>query len=302
MVQLSPTNLGKWIFCAAALGVLAAGQLLKAADAHSLAHHASQLAPTQTTPAIDHEIDSLDQSSPATPARSSISLAPAVVMVRCKPSQSYRQLLTLTNQTEKDLEFEMVAQDVIVRDGKRSFVLAGATPRSIAATAVFSQRHVIVPSGQSESVGITLTVPPETSLRAAIVLFRGLNKLSGRGPVMMTASLGALFTFTISEDFQIEGSQVAITAQSATANLVISQTLTNTGSEPVIVGGIAALLDEKGRLVGKAAFEEQRLLPGERLPFQAEYPAELKKGLYSVFASFEYEKKVITNSMGFAVP
>ena len=178
---------------------------------------------------------------------------------------------------------------------------AGETASGIAATAVFSQRQVVVMPGKSAMVGVTFTVPQETSLRAAVALFRGLSKVSG-GPVMMTASLGALFTFTVSEDVQIEASPVAVSAQSATANLGISQVLTNTGSEPVIAGGIAAVLTETGTLVGKASFEEQRLLPSERVSFRAEYPAELKAGRYRVLASFQYEEKVITNSRDFTVP
>jgi hypothetical protein len=223
-------------------------------------------------------------------------------MVRCNYSQSYTQMLTLTNQTQQEFVFEMAAEDVVVRDGKRGFVPAGETPRSIAASAVFSQKQGVVKPGQSATVVVTFTVPPETSLRAAVALFRGLNKVSSAGPVMMTASLGALFTFTVSDNFQIESSPVAVTAQSATANLGISQVLTNTGSEPFIAGGIAALLDETGTLVGKVSFEEQRLLPGEQVPFRAEYPAGLKTGRYRVFASFQYEEKVITNSKDFTVP
>ena len=223
-------------------------------------------------------------------------------MVRCKFGQSYTQMLTLINQTDQEFVFEMVAQDVVVRDGKRGFVPAGETPHGIAETAVFSQKQVVVKPGRSATVGVTFTVPPETSLRSAVALFRGLNNLSSGGPVMMRGSLGTLFTFTVSEDFRIEGSLVAVTAQSATANLGISQVLTNTGSEPVIAGGVAALLNETGTLVGKASFEEQRLLPGERLPFRAEYPTELKPGHYRVFASFRYEQKVITNSLSFTVP
>ena len=42
-------------------------------------------------------------------------------------------------------------------------------------------------------------------------------------------------------------------------------------------------------------------LPGERLPFRAEYPAELNSGRNRVFASFQYEEKVITNSRDFTV-
>ena len=46
----------------------------------------------------------------------------------------------------------------------------------------------------------------------------------------------------------------------------------------------------------------ERLLPGEQLPFRAEYSAELKAGRYRVLASFQYEAGVITSSIDFAVP
>ena len=72
----------------------------------------------------------------------------------------------------------MVAEDVVVQDGKRGFVPAGETAGGIAATAVFTQKQVVVKPGQSASVGVTFTVPPETPLRAAIALFRGLTKVS----------------------------------------------------------------------------------------------------------------------------
>jgi hypothetical protein len=238
---------------------------------------------------------------PAPPAHSSVSLTPAVVMVRCSFGQSYTQGLTLTNLTDQEFTFEMAAQDVVVRDGKRILVLAGETQGGIAATAVFSRKQVVVPPGESVTVGVTFTVPPETPVRGAIAVFRGLNKVSIDGPVKMTASLGALFTFTVSGNVEITGSPLEVTAQSPTANLRITQSLTNTGSEPLVAHGVAAVLNESGTLVGKTPFEDKRLLPGEQLAFEAVYPSELKTGHYRVLASFQYEKKVLTNSTDFVV-
>jgi hypothetical protein len=302
MIRLYMIDFRKGILCVITLGLMATAQVLPAARRQSFAQDKGQTIASQSSPANPQSF-SPPQQSPAVPAaRSTVSLAPAVVLVRCKFGQSYTQTLTLTNQTQQDFVFEMVAQDVVIRDGKRGFVPAGETARGIAETAVFSQKRVVVKPGQSAMVDVTFTVPQETPLRAAVALFRGLNKVSSDGPVMMTASLGALFTFTVSENFQVEGSSVTVTAQSATANLGISQVLTNSGSEPVIAGGVAALLNETGTLVGKALFEEQRLFPGEKLTFRAEYPAELKTGRYRVFASFRYEDKVITNSRDFTVP
>jgi len=223
-------------------------------------------------------------------------------MVKCKLGQSYSQTLTITNQTNQDLIFEMMAEDVVVRDGKRVFVAAGEIPAGIAATAVFAKKEVDVQPLQSSSVMVTFTVPSETPLRAVVAAFRGSTKISHSGAVVMTASLGTLFTFTVSDNSRIETSPIVLTPQSATANLGISQILTNTGSEPVVTDGVAAVLDQAGVIVGKAAFEQQRLLPGERLPFRAEYSAELKPGRYRLVASFQYEEKVTTSSSDFTVP
>ncbi len=272
------------------------------AEAQSAAQDKVQKSSGYSTAAQAVPTYRLPPASAASSVRSSVSLSPAVVTVKCKLGQSYTQTLTITNQTEQELMFEMIAEDVVLRDGKRVFVAAGETPEGIAATAVFTQKEMVVMPLQSSAVGVTLTLPPETPLRAAVAVFRGLTKISSPGGVKMTASLGALFTFTASENAKVETSPITLSAQSATANLGISQILTNAGSEPVIIDGVAAVLDEAGAIVGKASFEPQRLLPGERLPFRTEYSAELKAGDYRVLASFQYEAKVITNSLNFTVP
>jgi hypothetical protein len=302
MVRLSVNGFRQWSSCGLMLGLLAGTRILSAADFGLSTGKESQTLGSQSSPPILQSSLPSEQAPTKPGARSSISLAPAVVMVRCKLNQSYTQVLTLTNQTQQNVVSEMVAEDVVVRDGKRSFVAAGETPQSIAATAVFSPTQVVVRPGQSVSVSVTFTVPPETTLRAVVAMFREESKIPGGGLVGMTASLGTLFTFSVSDNFQIESSPVTVTAQSTTTNLGFAQVLTNTGSEPFVAGGKAALLNQAGTLVGKVSFEEQRLLPGERLLFRTEYPAEVESGNYRVFASFQYEEKVITNSTDFIVP
>jgi hypothetical protein len=253
-------------------------------------------------PAAERAAPSLLLPAPGVSMRSSVSLSPAVAVVNCKFGQSTTQTLTLTNRTDQELVFEMIAEDVIVKDGKRIFVAAGETPGGIAFTAVFSRKEVVIQPLQFASVSVTFTLPEDTPLRAAVALFRGSTKLSGGSAIKMTASLGTLFTFAVSRNFEVESAPLALTPQSATANLGISQVLTNTGSDPFVANGIAAVLNQAGDIVGKATFEPQRLLPGERLPFKAEYSTELKTGHYRVLASFQYEEKVITSSSDFTVP
>src|SRR5579864_3865254 len=128
----------------------------------------------------------------------SISLSPAVIMARGSYGQGLTQTLTLTNNTSAEFAFEMEAQDVVVQDGKRVYIAAGETQNSIAASAVFSQKQVIVKPYSMVSVDVRLTIPAETKLRAVVALFRGTNRLpTSSSAVGMTASLGALITFNL---------------------------------------------------------------------------------------------------------
>ena len=245
--------------------------------------------------------------SPAVPLRPpekpSISLSPAVVMAKGSFGQGLSQTLTFTNQTARDLAFELVAQDVIVKDGKRVFVPAGETPDSIAATAVFSQKSVLVKAFSSAAVDVRLTLPPRTNIRAIIAIFRGTDVLPGaNGAVGMTASLSALITFNLTDNVKLQPEAVRVTLASETANTTISQWISNTGTEPALPEGTAAVLSSSGALVGKANFPPQRLLPGERLEFSAEYPGDLPPGSYRVLCSYQFEGKTLTSEGTFEVP
>jgi hypothetical protein len=241
---------------------------------------------------------------PQVPAaeKPSISLSPAVVMAKGGFGQGLTQTLTLTNQTARDFAFDMVAEDVVIKDGKRIFVAAGETPNSIAATAVFTQKTVLVKPYSSLSVDVRLTLPAQTNIRGVVAMFRGTDKLpSSTGAVGMTASLGALITFNVTDNVKLQPEAVHVTPASESANMKIAQWISNSGAEPVLPEGAAAVLNSAGALVGKATFDPQRLLPGERLEFSAEYPGELPPGNYRALCSFQFEGKTITSEAAFEV-
>lgn len=230
-----------------------------------------------------------------------LSLSPAVVMLRGDHGQSTSQTLTLVNGTSRAFAFDLVAQDVIVREGKRVFVDAGSVAGSIAATAVFSQNQVTAGPGETVSVTVTATLPPETSQRAMIAIFRGTNTVMS-GHVPMTASLGSLLTFTVSDEVTLASTELTVRPPSSSSNLSISQTCTNDGREPLVAKGILAVLDGSGKLIGKSAMNPHRLLPGESANLGAEYPGELDPGRYRVFVTYEYEGRSHTASSEIIVP
>jgi hypothetical protein len=236
------------------------------------------------------------------PEKPSISLSPAVIMAKGSFGQGLTQTLTLTNQTARDFAFDMVAQDVVIKDGKRTFVAAGETPNSIAATAVFTQKTVTVKPFTSVSVDVRLTLPGKTDIRAVVAMFRGSDKLpSSTGAVGMTASLGTLITFNLTDNIKLQPESVHVNPATDTANMKIAQWIANTGTEPVLPEGTAAVLNGNGALVGKATFDPQRLLPGERLEFSAEYPDQLPTGSYRALCSFQFEGKTLTSDAAFKV-
>ena len=242
---------------------------------------------------------------PPVPAaeKPSISLSPAVIMAKGNFGQTLTQTLTFTNNFGEDLGFEMVAQDIIVKDEKRIFVPAGETPNGIAATAVFSPKAVLVKAHSSGTVELRLTLPEETNVRAVSAIFQGTDKLqTSSSAVAMTASLAALVTFNLTNDIKLSPEPAHVAPATASANMAISQWLTNTGTEPVLPEGTAAILDSRGALAGKAMFAPQRLLPGERLQFSAEYPDQLQPGDYRALCTFQFEGKTLTSVADFKVP
>jgi hypothetical protein len=224
-----------------------------------------------------------------------LSLSPAVVMLRGDFGQSTTQTLTLRNGTSRPFSFDLVAQDVVTAGGKRTFVDAGSIAGSIAATAVFSQNHVDVAPGETVSVTMTVTLPPTTQQRAIVATFRGTNRVMS-GDVPMKASLGALLTFSVSDSVELTAAPLAVRAQTASSSLGVAQACTNSGTEPLVAKGVLAVIDSRGALVGKAALDARRLLPGESTQIAGEYGGDLESGRYRVLVTYDYEGRTLTQS------
>ena len=192
---------------------------------------------------------------PTAGAQASLSLSPAVIMAKGTYGQSLTQKLTINNQTQNIFHFEMMAEDIAVRDGKRVFLPAGDLENGIAATAIFSPKEVIAPPNTSASVDVTVTIPDKTPVRAIAAIFRAQSSVSPTaGSVGLVASMGTLLTFNLGSEVAITAEPVKVNLATEATNLSFEQMLANTGSEPVIPKGVAAILNDQNRLVGKAAF------------------------------------------------
>jgi len=224
-----------------------------------------------------------------------MSLSPAVVMLRGKVGESTSQTLVMRNGTSRTMSFDLVAQDVVVNDGRRVMMPAGSIAGSIAATAVFSTPHVTIPPGESAAVTMTITVPSNAAPRAVLALFRGTDTIM-RGKMASCLSLGSLLTFALSDDIAMTPEKLIVKPQSATSNLSVAQTCVNSGHEPLVARGVLAVIAADGHLAGKAALAPHRLLPGEHGELAAEYAGEIPPGHYRLLVTYEYEGRNLMQS------
>jgi hypothetical protein len=231
----------------------------------------------------------------------SVSLGPSVVMLRGEAGQSTTQTLTFMNGTSRPFSFEMLAKDVVVRDGKRAFVAAGALPGSIAATVVFSPRQLTMPPGQSAGIRVTVTIPARPAARAIAIMCHSTTKF-GSGPMQMTASVGTLMTFAIVGDvIAAEASPLIVRPPTPSANFAASQQVSNSGTAPVVATGMLALLDANGGLVGKQPIPPWRMLPGEKTDVRVGYGGELRPGRYRALITYDLTDKTLNSSAVFNV-
>ena len=237
---------------------------------------------------------------PALAGDGTLSLSPAVITLRGELGQSTTQTLRLVNGTTQEAAFDLEAEDVVVRDGRRINVRAGEIAGSIAATAVFSQRSITVHPGQSASVAVTVTLPAGSTQRAVAVIFRGTKKMMANG-VPMFASLGSLMTFTATDAIELKAGVAGVQPQTSSSNLTVTQQCSNTGSEPVVVRGVLAVVNSAGTLVGRSDLTPRRVLPSESVEVKGEYPGELAPGTYRVLMTYDYEGRSLVSSSEVAI-
>jgi len=230
-----------------------------------------------------------------------LSVSPAVVMLQGNVGQSTTQTMTIMNVTSEPMSFDMTAKDVVVRDGRRTLVNAGELAGSVANTAIFSPKSLTVAPGEKRTVEVTVTIPNNPAARAIIAMFQGTTKLQRKG-MQITASLGTLLTFALSDNASAETSALVVTPPTATSNLSVAQKLSNESSEPVLAQGMLAIVNPAGTLVAKQAMTPRRLLPGETTGVKAEYGGELSAGRYRALVTYVLQNnKTLTSSAEFDV-
>ncbi len=240
--------------------------------------------------------------SPFARGASTITIAPASLSLKGSAGKMYTQNFKVANSTDVPYTFKVDIADVVVEDGKRKFVPAGQTPSSLAATVTSLRTEIVLAPGEETSIPVTFIMPFESRIRAVAVFFHGVPKRLGTNQQRILLNLGAVVDFSLTNEVVLDSLPLEVSTQTPTTNTTIRQELTNIGPEPTIVRGAVAFLDQSGKLIGKSAFEQKRILPGERNTVHAELASTLPSGKYRVVSSLEYSGETLTRTADLLIP
>src|SRR5437660_11494445 len=173
-------------------------------------------------------------SVPRANAQSLISGAPAALSLKGHAGQTTTQNFKVSNLTDSIYAFKVDVADVLVENGKRTFIPAGQTSGSIAALTVVSVKRVDLQPGQTAVVPVTFALPAETDIRAVAVFFRGQPTQIVQGPKVQM-NIGAVVDFSISDGVKLDIVTPQVAPQTPTTNATVTEELANHGPEPVIL-------------------------------------------------------------------
>jgi hypothetical protein len=129
----------------------------------------------------------------------------------------------------------------------------------------------------------------------------GKSPIETKNALTMTASLGALVTFTLASDYHIENQPLQVQIDPEAKMLTFREQVKNIGSDPIIPQGVIAVTNENGSLVARLPVTSQRLLPGESSEFTAEHPGLPKTGKYKVTLLMQNESALFSNAAEFTI-
>jgi hypothetical protein len=230
-----------------------------------------------------------------------ITVSPASISLKGTAGQATTQSFRVLNLTESLLKFSVDICDVQVKDGKRIFVPVDQADVSLASMSTAGLKTFELEPGEQQFVPVTFVLPARTTTRAIAVFFRAQPTQSVEGP-RVQLNLGVVVDFSLSDEVDLRLPTPQAVPPTASTNALITQQMANEGTEPANVRGVAALLDGNGKIVGKAAFDHKRLLPGEHDVLHAEYLGTLSSGHYRVLCSLEYAGRTVTKTTELIIP
>lgn len=230
-----------------------------------------------------------------------ITVSPAAISLKGTANQATTQTFRVRNFTDSVLRFGVEISDVQVKDGKRIFIPADQAMESLASMSTAGLTTFELQPGEQQLVPVTFVLPRLMTTRAIAVFFRAQPTTAVEGP-RIQLNLGVVVDFSISDEVDLRLAAPEVTPPTNSANVLITEEMANEGPEPANVRGIAAFLDAGGKIVGKAAFDHKRLLPGEHNALHAEYPGTLSSGHYRILCSLEYAGRTVTKSTELVVP
>lgn len=265
----------------------------------------AQTAPAQATPDV----------KVIKPA--SVAITPASIDRNVEPGASHTQNFSVVNNTNERLKVRMSVQDVwIDEQNKRIEGRPGTLPRSASLWVQFTPAEFIAEPFSTGKVKAVITVP--SSAAGSFYTVPVFEIASAATPVFQTvsataitasASIGLRFrgimmlTTGTGSEYNVEIMGGNITPPTATSELDLTLDMRNRGNAHAKVRGAFAILDSAGKLAGRGAIDEKKLLPTQRKATTAKWSGELKPGDYTAVVTLSYNRVgSTTTSLAHEIP
>ncbi len=247
----------------------------------------------------------------ATLRAQAFALAPSEIDQTFKPGQPFSFRIGVSNDSNQSAALRVTVTDLWYDEqNRKTFGMAGASPRSAANWMEAVPAIVSLPANGSQQLKIMVTPPADASGGYyATVFVESTPELvkspdgSGKG-VYANFRLGALVLLSAenTQKYSAEVTDIKLTPPAGSANLNVDFTFNNTGNAHVFPRPTLTILNQARKLAGKAEGETLRFLPGQKQTMSFSWPGQLAPGHYEGMLTVVYGKdKIFTQTIPFDV-
>jgi hypothetical protein len=244
-----------------------------------------------------------------------ISASQPVVRETLKPGSATQGTIELTNAGDIPVQVKLYMEDwryAEAGDGNKDFGPPGTFPRSAADWIRFRPQQVEIAPGKTAVVDYSITVPQDSTLDGgyyAVLFFESMIADPSQAEadsvaVKYAARLGSLFLIeidqTVRREATMQGVQIAV---DAALPLRLKGSLSNEGNVSLKCAGTFHVMSAQGMVAARGELPMRYAWPGNKVPFEAEWPGKLASGSYSVVATYDCgDDLVLVEEVAASVP
>lgn len=222
------------------------------------------------------------------------------------PGSSKAGVINIENPTDTKKHIKAYLEDwsYTNQEGSKDFKPAGSTDLSCANWISFAPTEFSIPAFAKQAINYTVRVPQDARGGHYAILFLEASP----GEVTEDKGVAVGLAIRVGSLFYIEA-EGTIRRQANLENFVLEREtrggplkvrldFTNTGNVDINAGGLFHIMDRKGMVVARSAFNEVYTLPGDSAKLIATWKEPIPKGKYDLVITLDLGKALEELNLG----